>query len=272
MEGGGMRGIFTAGVLDAFLEEGFDHFDLYLGVSAGACNLSSYLAGQHGRNYRIFTVQMRHPEFMSLKKYIRGGHYMDLDWLWEAFQREDPLDYVAAHENTRGKEVVFVCTSVDSGKPVYLMPDREDWLLHLKASSSLPFFYKSFQRVNSELLSDGGIADPIPVIEAFRRGARKIYVIRTKPADFVRFGGGWSSITSFLYRKTPAFREAIKRAVEPYERAVTFIKSPPDGVEIVHIAPPVTMKCGRLTQDLDKLNHDYRLGTEAGRKIVRKPI
>src|SRR5512135_324999 len=92
VEGGGMRGIFSAGVLDAFLEQDFDPFDIYIGVSAGACNLSSQVAGQYRRNFRIYTNQMVRPEFISVGKFLRGGHYMDLDWLWETFQRVDPLD------------------------------------------------------------------------------------------------------------------------------------------------------------------------------------
>src|SRR3954470_7287265 len=96
VEGGAMRGIFAAGVLDVFHEQGFDPFDLAVGSSAGACNLSSHLAGQHGRNRRCYLTQMRRREFADIRRFFRGGHWLDIDYLWHAFGREDPLDVMAA--------------------------------------------------------------------------------------------------------------------------------------------------------------------------------
>ena len=82
VEGGGMRGAFSAGVLDVFLEAGFNPFSVYGGASGGAMNLSSFLSGQHGRNFRIYRDICTCPEFISMVKYLRGGHWVDLDWLW----------------------------------------------------------------------------------------------------------------------------------------------------------------------------------------------
>src|SRR6476469_8399668 len=92
VEGGAMRGIFSAGVLDAFLEASWNPFDLAIGSSAGASNLLSYLAGQRGRTRRCHLNQMSRPEFIDAWRFVRGGHWVDLDWLWEAITREDPLD------------------------------------------------------------------------------------------------------------------------------------------------------------------------------------
>jgi predicted patatin/cPLA2 family phospholipase len=83
VEGGGMRGVFSAGVLNAFGTTGFDPFDLYIGVSAGACNLAAHLAEQHNRNYHVTTAYSATSRFINLLRFIRGGHYMDLDWLWD---------------------------------------------------------------------------------------------------------------------------------------------------------------------------------------------
>ena len=108
VEGGGLRGIFAAGVLDAFLEADFDPFNLYLGVSAGANNLSSYVAQQRGRNYRVYTHYALHPEFINVRKYLRGGHLMDLDWLWEESLSGLPFDVNRALAHVRDRVFLIV--------------------------------------------------------------------------------------------------------------------------------------------------------------------
>jgi predicted patatin/cPLA2 family phospholipase len=270
VEGGGMRGIFSAGVLDAFTEKRFDPFDLYLGVSSGACNLSSFVAGQHTRNYRIYTRQMRRPGFMSLARFVRGGHYMDLDWLWEAFGREDPLDVASASRNTREKEFVIVCTAVATGEPAYLIPTQETWLDCLKASSSIPLLYRGFTHIDSVPMTDGGVADPLPAAEACRRGAATIVVIRSRPAGRGKNNGMGSLLTSLAYRRYPNLRDAIRNIPRVYARSLEFISNPPDGIQVTQLAPPEIMKTGRTTQDLACLQFDYKLGLAAGRDFIAR--
>lgn len=88
VEGGALRGVFSTGVLDGFLEAGFHPFDFFIGVSSGASNLAAYLAGMKGRNRKIYLDYSLRPEFISLARFLRGGHLMDLDWLWEITIRE----------------------------------------------------------------------------------------------------------------------------------------------------------------------------------------
>jgi predicted patatin/cPLA2 family phospholipase len=268
VEGGGMRGIFSAGVLDAFSSKNFDPFDIYIGVSAGACNLSSFVALQYKRNYRIYTGQMMRPEFISLKKFLRGGHYMDLDWLWEAFQREDPLDVRAAFFNTRGKEFVIVCTSVESGMPLYLIPSEENWEYYLKASSSVPALYRNFHKIDSQHAVDGGVSDPIPVMEAYRRGARRIVVIRSRHDDYKKSNGVATFATSLLFRKSPQLQRAMRNAAAVYTRSVDFIIHAPEGVRMVHVVPPQPLRTGRTMQDSRSLQADYDLGLEEGAAVM----
>src|SRR4051794_6064259 len=108
VEGGAMRGIFSAGVLDGLMQLGLDDFDLAIGTSAGACNLASFVARQHGRNLRCYTDIMARRQLFSVRRALRGGHYMDLDWLWGALAAEDPLDEhaITAHRT----ELVAVAT------------------------------------------------------------------------------------------------------------------------------------------------------------------
>lgn len=92
VEGGAMRSIYSIGVLDAFIKNNYYDFDMCLGVSAGSTALASYLAGMHKRSYRVTADYSTRKEFISKRNFARGGHYMDLDWLWDYCDAYDPLD------------------------------------------------------------------------------------------------------------------------------------------------------------------------------------
>jgi predicted patatin/cPLA2 family phospholipase len=267
-EGGGMRGIFCAGVLDVFMEQKFSPFDLYIGVSAGACNLASHLAGQHRRNFRIYTRLMTRPEFISLKKFISGSHLMDLDYLWSTINIEDPLAVTEIYRDN-SSDFIVVGSSVETGKAVYLQPRPEDCSESLKASSAVPLLYRGFLEINGIMLVDGGVADPIPAIEAYRRGARRIVVIRTRPALYRKTKGLENFLSSFAMRKWPELSKAIKNQADTYGRCVDFILNPPADVEIIQIAPDAPLKCGRTTQKKELLLSDYELGRKHGEMFAR---
>ncbi|HOX42259.1 MAG TPA: patatin family protein [Myxococcota bacterium] len=273
VEGGGMRGVFPAGVLDAWLEAGHDPFDLYLGVSAGAADLSSHLAGQRGRNVRVYTGLMCLPWFFNLPGYLRGGHYMDLDWFWEAFERLDPLHYAAAASycRERGKTMLMVATSVETGQPVYFEPDARSWSAMLKASCALPLLYRGGVEIQGRVYVDGGVTDALPVAEALRRGATRVVVIRTRPSDYVKEDGLEQRVLALVFRGNPALRVAILRKVEAYTASVELIHHPPAGVEIVEIAPPAPLRASRTCHDAEALLADYRLGHDLGRAHLACP-
>lgn len=267
-EGGGMRGIFCAGVLDVFMERKFKPFDLYIGVSAGACNLASHLAGQHERNFRIYTRLMTRPEFISLKKFVSGSHLMDLDYLWSTIDIEDPLAVTEIYRD-KSRDFIIVGSSVETGKPVYLQPRPEDCSESLKASSAVPLLYRGFLVINGVKLVDGGVADPIPAMEAYRRGARRIVVIRTRPAPYRKTKGLENYLSSFATRKWPELSKAVKNQAYTYGRCVDFILNPPADAEIIQIAPDAALQCGRTTQETDLLISDYELGRKQGEMFTR---
>lgn len=267
-EGGGMRGIFCAGVLDVFMERKFMPFDLYIGVSAGACNLASHLAGQHRRNFRIYTRLMTRPEFISMKKFVKGSHMMDLDYLWKTIDVEDQLA-VAEIYRDRGREFIVVGSSIDTGMPVYMRPEPDNCSESLKASSAVPLLYRGFLEINGIRLVDGGVTDPIPAMEAYRRGARRIVAIRTRPALFRKKKGMENYLSSFATRKWPALSEAVKNQADTYGRCVDFLLNPPQDAEIMQIAPEQPLKTGRTTQELDLLLADYELGRNLGEDFIK---
>lgn len=205
-EGGGQRGIFTAGVLDAWLEHNYDPFDLFIGTSAGSQNLTSFLARQKGYAKRLIRGLSRHKRFFQLGRGLLGKSIVDLDWYFDKtteFNRA--IDFKTAKTSLGARELLITATNAKDRKPYFLTPTGEDkqWRALLKASSALPFLYKqgvsltpwldkvaaneefaSLQStaVTDDFFLDGGLAAPLPVIEAYNRGARKIVVIRTVDA------------------------------------------------------------------------------------------
>ncbi len=270
VEGGGMRGIFSAGVLDAFLHNKFDPFDIYIGVSAGACNLSSHLAGQYRRNFTIYTDHMLRPEFFSFKKFLLGGHYMDIDWLWDVLKIEYPLDVDSIIKKTNDKNFAVVCTDVDSGLPRYLEPDSQNMFHLLKASSAVPLLYRKFPQIGEFNLTDGGLSDPIPIMEAQNRGADRIVVIRSRPEGYVKKRGIEAKISSFFFKNRPNLKNTINSHADVYMQKVRTIENPSEGKNIMQIMPPETFLTGRTTTEFKTLRHDYNIGFEIGEKAVRE--
>jgi predicted patatin/cPLA2 family phospholipase len=263
VEGGAMRGVFTVGALDVFLENDFHPFDMALGVSAGACNLASHLARQSGRNRRAYFDLMTTRHFIDPMRAFRGGSIVDLDWLWDELARVEPLgvgDIVAGRT-----EFVVVGTSTVTGHAVYLRPTIENMFEVLKGSCALPMLYRPTVLVEGSPVIDGGVADPIPVEEAYRRGARRILVLRTRPPSYVkraRLEG--RVLKALLGKRQPKLVEALQRSPEQYRRSVAFMQSPPADCTVIQIAPPELLSSTRTTRNSEKLERDYSLGRKLG--------
>jgi predicted patatin/cPLA2 family phospholipase len=268
VEGGAMRGIFAAGVLDVFLEQSFHPFDLAIGASAGACNLSSHLAGQHERNRRCYLTQMLRPEFADGRRFARGGHWLDIDYLWDAFDREDPLDVAAAVGHPT--QLVVAATDVTTGNAAFFEPDEASLRETLRASSAVPVLFRKFVELGGRPFTDGGVAAPIPVEEAYRRGARRIVVIRSRPLGFPGPSRIECALAAVVLRKHPGLAAAFLRYREVYARSVAFVERPPADCQIVHVAPPRDFRTGRTTRDPRILDADYRHGRGAGAQAIHE--
>lgn len=263
-----MRGIYAAGVLDVFLEQDFHPFQLAIGASAGACNLSSHLAGQHGRNRRCYTTQMSRAEFVDPRRFLRGGHWIDIDYLWDAFAREDPLDVAAA--TSHPTRLVVAATSVDTGEPVFLEPTADTLIEVLRASSAVPVLFRKTVELDGARYVDGGVSAPIPVEEAYRRGARTILVIRSRPE---RFGGPSrleSVLASLALREHPGLARAFRVYRDVYARSVAFLRRPPADCTIIEVVPSRHLRTGRTTRDPRALAEDYAAGRAAGHRAITR--
>ncbi|NLD81746.1 MAG: patatin family protein [Smithella sp.] len=275
VEGGGMRGIFAAGILHAFGNKGFDPFDLYIGVSAGACHLASHLAGQNSRNFDITLRYSLSRQFINPWRFLKGGHLMDLDWMWEQTIKNYRLDLKQIEEKlqTQKKDYLIVATSMETGGPLYLHPDINTLEHYLKVSSSLPILYRKEMDVKGEKATDGGISDSIPVREALRRGATDITVIRSRSAGYVKKESPIVlAVFSWYFRKYPRLIEAFRQRADRYNAAVAFINNPPSGVCIAQLAPPDALEIGRTTKNEATLRKAYKAGIDYGNRFIEHSV
>jgi predicted patatin/cPLA2 family phospholipase len=252
-----MRGIFSAGVLDVLHEQGVK-FDLAIGTSAGAANLASFVAGQHERNLRAYVDIMTRTELFSLRRALGGGHYMDLDWLWDRFAAEIPLDESAIAQNPT--QLVSVATCAVTSAPVYLEARPPDVHVDIKGACALPLLYRGPVMVQGRAVVDGGLSDAIPAAEAYRRGARRIVVVRSRPTNVTKAKSALDPIMGLLLRGQPAVAHAMRETAARYQQAMAFIANPPSDAHLIQLAPEVPLRTGRTTQDKTVLNADYQLG------------
>ncbi|MBE0486144.1 patatin family protein [Marinobacter sp.] len=266
VEGGAMRGIFAAGVLDAFLEHQYQPFARAYGVSAGSTNLIGYLSGDHGRNREIITGHACRPEFIDWKRFARGGHLCDVHWLWHQSFDDVPLSlnhYLKGHT-----ELWVTTTSALTGQPCYFRIDETNLHDVFTASCSLPVAYRDYPPVNGEPMTDGGLADSIPVLRAYEDGARDITVVLSRPTGYRKKPPRFSFVPKRLFRAYPALAEASLKRAEQYNGALAFIENPPADCRVRVIVPPANFPVGRLTRKPELLDRGYLDGHLAGLRYL----
>lgn len=260
-----MRGVFTAGVLDAMAEAREPPFDLVVGVSAGACCAVSYLAGQHGRNRRIFIDRMASRDFYDPWRFARGGHLADMDFIMGpvTFTLE-PLDIDALR--SAPSRFYTVSTHAHTAEPCYLPGQDGDCIQALFATVAIPFFYRGGPvRFRHEDHFDGGVADPIPLAWAISRGATDITTVVTRPATWQPpvLSPVSRIFLAFALSDYPAIPGAIARRALAYSRARELIASPPAHVSHRVILPPEDFPVSRFTMDRKALETGYEMGRAA---------
>ena len=203
--GGGLRGIYAAGVLDYCMDQGI-RFDVGIGVSAGSANLVSYTAGQKGRNYQFYTEYAFRKQYMSLGNFIRKKSYVDMDYVYGTLcgaDGENPLDYPALRDHPM--EFYVVATDAETGQPKYFDKTdiRQDDYSIMKASSAIPFVCKPYI-VQGTPYYDGALGDPVPIEKAFQLGCDRVVVILTKPEQERRTPERDEKVASHIRKKYPA--------------------------------------------------------------------
>lgn len=268
VEGGALRGIFAAGVLDVFMAAGFNPFDLCIGVSAGSGVIASYLSKCPGRMRRVFTDYSRRPEFISIPRFLSGGHLLDLDWLWEITLRELPLDYSAIFQP--GRRFLVPVTSVASGQGLCKQARADNLIDLIKASCAIPILYRAYPKIDGERMADGGIAEPIPIRQAIDSGASRVVVVRSQPRVYLKksgFSGG--VLARYMLRHQPSLHRALALRATRYNEAVSLIRTPHSQVEVIEVCPPADFTVGRLCGSLRQLESGYDMGLWAGDSLLR---
>lgn len=266
LEGGGLRGVFTCGVLDCFMKHGI-RFPFAVGVSAGACNGLSYMSGQAGRAKASNIDLMDRHHYIGLKYLFTQGCIMDFKLLFEDFpQRIIPYDYKAYFSNP--DRFVMVTTNCLTGKAEYLeeRSDPERVMDIVRASSSLPFVCR-ISHVDGIPMLDGGIADSIPVEYALNQGFEKIVVILTRNRGY-RKKEGKTPVLKLFYRKYPLLQKAIARRNATYNRTMEMIERLEDEGGIIVIRPDKPIQVGRMEKDTDKLRALYEEGYSIAEAMI----
>jgi len=262
VEGGAMRGIFASGVLDAFVESHHYPFDFVMGVSAGATNLVSYLSEQPRRSHHIITELACSSDFLDPLRFVKGGDLVDISRLWQTSRYRFPLDL----DTFSACRIPFyaVTTDVATGEAVYLpvRPDNIDEVL--TATCALPVVQHETPSVDGRPMADGGISDSIPVIEAYRRGARQMTVILSEPLGYRLKPMPFPWMIRTLLKTHPALAQALEQRDRSYNEALDFIANPPADCQIEVIAPADYFPVSRFTRDINKLEMGYVMGKCAG--------
>lgn len=258
LEGGGMRGVFTCGVLDNLMERGI-RFPYTIGVSAGACNGLSYMSNQKGRaKYSNIDLLEKH-RYIGIKQLITKGNIMDFDLLFDEFPNKIiPYDYQAyAQCNERYEMVTTDCIT---GKACYYDEKNDpDRIIDIvRASSSLPFVCP-IAYVDNRPMLDGGIADSIPLLRARQLGYDNNVVVLTRNKGY-RKSARPTTVPFFMYRKYPALRQAIQERNALYNSQMDMIETLEERGEITVIRPLQPIVVDRMERDTSKLLDLYNQG------------
>ena len=270
LEGGGLRGVFTCGVLDCFMDHGV-RFPLTVGVSAGACNGLSYMSGQRGRarNSNIDLMDKHH--YIGFKYLLTQGCIMDFKLLFEDFpERIIPYDYDAYFSNP--DRFVMVTTNCLTGKAEYFeeKSSAERVMEIVRASSSLPFVTK-ISHVDGVPMLDGGIADSIPVQYAIDQGYQNPVVVLTRNKGY-RKKDSKMRIAKAFYRNYPGLQRALSQRNAVYNKTMDMIEKLEEQGQIAVIRPLNPVQVGRMEKDTAKLAELYHEGYRIAEELLRCSI
>lgn len=269
LEGGGMRGVFTSGVLDAFMKHEL-YFNYIVAVSAGACNGLSY-ASRQPRRARFSNIDMMVKyDYLGVKHLIRQGCIFDPELLYDRFPNELlPFDYDTFFHS--GVTFEMVTTNCLTGRPAYLSEhsgNRQRLLDVVQASSSLPYVTKTVV-VDGIPMLDGGIVDSIPIQRAIDMGYEHNVVIATRNRGF-RNTGKDRKIPHFIYKHYPRLRVALSHRIAVYNSQLEMLERMEDEGLVTCIRPIRPMEVDRIEKDPAKLERLYEEGYRLGEEYCRR--
>lgn len=258
LEGGGMKGVYTSGVLDFFLDRGISFSSVY-GVSAGACNMCSFLSGQRSRGLDVTIDYLDTKRYCSVESLLTTGDLFNVDTCYHLVPEYlNPYDYDTFNQY-RGR-AYSVVTNIETGQPEYLrIRDMKKDIDMIRASASLPLVSRNV-KIGEKLYLDGGISDAIPLQKSVLDGNRKNIVVLTKEEGFVRKPAEHLGLIKLRYIKYPKVYELMEKRHINYNRTLDYIERQRENGQAFVIRPKHKSSVGRIEKDKEKLTALCREG------------
>lgn len=258
LEGGGMRGVYTAGVLDFFLEENF-FVDGVIGVSAGAVQAVNFVSRQEKRGFRVIATYANDKRYMSFRSLLLTGDLFNKKFCYERIPNElDPFDYETFRNSST--RCYATATNVLTGEASHLeLKDLHDDMDKLRASGSLPLV-SNLVNIDGIPHLDGGIADSIPFKAFLRMGYGKCIVVLTRAKGYRKNPNRLMPIIRLKYRKYPRFVAACENRFRVYNETLDALEAAEARGEVFVIRPQKTVEVARLERNASKLEALYQEG------------
>lgn len=269
LEGGGMRGLFTAGVMDVMMEKGI-RFDGIVGVSAGASFGCNYKSHQIGRVLRYNVRFKDDPRYMGLRSLLRTGNLVAAEFSYHTLPKElDVFDFETYNSNPT--EFHVVCTDVLTGKPVYHRLDFMDdkGLEWIRASASMPLVSKPVD-IDGKLLLDGGISDSIPLRYFQEQGFERNLVILTQPKGFYKKKTKLMPLFHLFASRYPAIIQAMSRRHLMYNEELAYLEEQESLGKILLVYPQDALPIGRTEQNEEKMRWIYAMGRAKAEEMLQE--
>lgn len=271
LEGGAMRGMYTAGVCDVLMEQNIT-FDGCIGVSAGATFGCNFKSRQIGRTIRYNTKYSRDPRYASFRSLLFTGNYFGTKFCYDDIpNRLDPFDYETYQSNPM--PFYIVCTDADTGEALYHRADTCDArdLAYMRASASMPLFSRIVE-VDGYHLSDGGTADSIPLAWFREQGYARNLIVLTRPEGYRKSPSSpaMNALLRLSQRNYPALAAALEQRHIGYNRTLDEIAAAEQTGDVLVLRPSRDLHLGRIENDPDKLREMYNLGrSDAEAKLAQ---
>lgn len=269
LEGGGMRGAFTAGVLDFFLDKDIS-FDTCMGVSAGACHACSYLSKQRRRGFETNVDYLEEDEYCSLKSLLKTGDLFGADMCYKKIPDQlNPYDYEAYNQNTT--KFYAVVTNCRTGEAEYKeVGDMHRGIYYVRASSSLPLVSRTVW-IRKQPYLDGGIGDSIPIRKSQQLGNQKNVVVLTRDRDYRKGPNKIMPLIRLRYqREFPKLVERLQDRHVRYNQTLDYLYQEEKKGNVMIICPSQPVEIGRIEKDREKLEQLYEKGYQEAQKQYDK--
>ncbi len=260
LEGGGMRGLYTAGVLDVFLQENIWP-DGVVGVSAGAIHGGNYMAGQIGRSVRYNLKYINDKRYMSLRSLITTGNLFNKEFCYDTIPNKlSVFDYATYKKNAEKIPFYVTCSNLETGEAEHIrILDFKEEMDYLRASASLPLVSEIVE-VGGKKLLDGGTCDSIPVRFFRDMGYKKNIVVLTRPEGYEKKPDKTVGVLEKVYGQYPEYIRACRERHEKYNMILDYIAHYEKEGQLIVIRPSKNVKIGRTEKNVNKLKYMYKMG------------